>query len=222
LLSYPGYSAALMKSESLLPLPQSPKYLWYSAAIMKPEGPLLFPQELPSASASYPEPAKSCLYPSASFISSYIVHVFPLELCVFWIFPMHATCPAHWHLWERIRLMRSVYLLVCNSFYSAESHPTVRMNVTPPCLAFKSKLYKKASWDLQQRSFVSCWFVAWLILWPWRLRQHVTPKCRLTFNGLLLEGGTVCNHRWEHQIIQRKVEHVFIFGGGDDGGEEEE
>jgi hypothetical protein len=31
----------------------------------------------------------------------------------------------------------------------------------------------------------SCWFLAWLILWPWRWRQQVHPKCWLTFNRLL-------------------------------------
>jgi hypothetical protein len=31
---------------------------------------------------------------------------------------------------------------------------------------------------------VSCWFLAWLILWPGRWRWHVPPKRRLTFNRL--------------------------------------
>jgi hypothetical protein len=30
----------------------------------------------------------------------------------------------------------------------------------------------------------SRWFLAWLILRPWRLRRYVLPKRRLTFNGL--------------------------------------
>jgi hypothetical protein len=30
----------------------------------------------------------------------------------------------------------------------------------------------------------SCWFLAWLIFWPWRWRRHVHPKRRLIFNGL--------------------------------------
>jgi hypothetical protein len=29
-----------------------------------------------------------------------------------------------------------------------------------------------------------CWFFAWIILWPWRRRRHVSPKRQLTFNGL--------------------------------------
>jgi hypothetical protein len=30
----------------------------------------------------------------------------------------------------------------------------------------------------------SCWFLAWLILRPWRCRRHVPPKRQLTFSGL--------------------------------------
>jgi hypothetical protein len=30
---------------------------------------------------------------------------------------------------------------------------------------------------------LSCWFLAWLILQPWRWR-HVSPKRQFTFNGL--------------------------------------
>jgi hypothetical protein len=46
---------------------------------------------------------------------------------------------------------------------------------------------------LQGRSATaSCWFLAWRILQPWRLRRHVTPQCRLTFNGL-------------HGVISQKI-----------------
>jgi hypothetical protein len=31
---------------------------------------------------------------------------------------------------------------------------------------------------------LSCWFLAKLILWPWRRRQYVSPKYQFTFNGL--------------------------------------
>jgi hypothetical protein len=39
---------------------------------------------------------------------------------------------------------------------------------------------------------VSWWFLAWLILWPWRWRRHFPPKRQLTFNGL-------------HGIISQKI-----------------
>jgi hypothetical protein len=43
----------------------------------------------------------------------------------------------------------------------------------------------------------SSWFLAWLILWPWRWRRwHVPPKCRSTFNTL-------------HGVISQKIE-LFI------------
>jgi phage shock protein PspC (stress-responsive transcriptional regulator) len=31
---------------------------------------------------------------------------------------------------------------------------------------------------------VSCWFLAWLILPPWKSRRYIPPKRRLNFNGL--------------------------------------
>jgi hypothetical protein len=40
---------------------------------------------------------------------------------------------------------------------------------------------------------LSRWFLAWLILRPWRWRQHVPSKRRLTFNGL-------------HGVISQKIE----------------
>jgi hypothetical protein len=30
----------------------------------------------------------------------------------------------------------------------------------------------------------SCWFLAWLIVQPCRIRRHVSPKHRLTFSGI--------------------------------------
>jgi hypothetical protein len=41
-----------------------------------------------------------------------------------------------------------------------------------------------------------CWFLAWLILGPWRWRRHVSPKRRLTFDGI-------------HDVISHKIE-LFI------------
>jgi hypothetical protein len=47
----------------------------------------------------------------------------------------------------------------------------------------------------------SHWFLAWLVLRPWRLWLHVPPNRRLTFNGL-------------HGILSQKIElfnFFFIF-----------
>jgi hypothetical protein len=51
-----------------------------------------------------------------------------------------------------------------------------------------------------------CWFLAWLILWPWRWTRYVPPKRWLTFSGL-------------HGVISQKIElfndstvHDFISG----------
>jgi hypothetical protein len=43
---------------------------------------------------------------------------------------------------------------------------------------------------------LSCWLLAWFIFWPWRWRRYVTPKRRLTLNGL-------------HDVISQKTV-VFI------------
>jgi hypothetical protein len=42
----------------------------------------------------------------------------------------------------------------------------------------------------------SSWFLAWLILRPWRWRRYVRPKRRLTFNGL-------------HGVISQQTEHFI-------------
>jgi hypothetical protein len=55
-------------------------------------------------------------------------------------------------------------------------------------------------WDITLCSLlkvkVASWLLAWLILGSWRWRQHVCPKCQLTFNGL-------------HGIISQKTK-LFI------------
>jgi hypothetical protein len=45
------------------------------------------------------------------------------------------------------------------------------------------------------------WFLAWLILRPWRGRPHVTPQRRLTFNGL-------------HGVISQKIDLFMTTAGG--------
>jgi hypothetical protein len=45
-------------------------------------------------------------------------------------------------------------------------------------MMYKSSVF----WDITLPD--SCWFVAWIILQPWRWRPHVSPKRRFTFNGL--------------------------------------
>jgi hypothetical protein len=41
------------------------------------------------------------------------------------------------------------------------------------------------------------WFLAWLIIRPWRWRRNVPPKRRFTFNGL-------------HGVIFQKIEHFWL------------
>jgi hypothetical protein len=51
--------------------------------------------------------------------------------------------------------------------------------------------------------FASSWLLAWLILWPWRRRQHVLPKHLLTFNGhngCISEDRTLHNHCCENFV----------------------
>jgi hypothetical protein len=45
----------------------------------------------------------------------------------------------------------------------------------------------------------SWWFLAWLILQPWRRKWHLPPKRRLTFNGL--HGVISQPPLWEPQIL---------------------
>jgi hypothetical protein len=70
------------------------------------------------------------------------------------------------------------------------------------CLTLQQIISIKSSvfWDITpcnplkiyQLLPVSCWFLAWLI-WPWKWRQQVPPKHRLTFNRL-------------HSNISQKIE----------------
>jgi hypothetical protein len=56
------------------------------------------------------------------------------------------------------------------------------------CPNFSSALIWSVYWTyrlhLQQSHLLSRWFLARLIVRPWRWRRYVPPKCRLTFNGL--------------------------------------
>jgi hypothetical protein len=51
-------------------------------------------------------------------------------------------------------------------------------------------------WQLFCLLHTQCWFVAWLILRPWRWRRHVLPKRRLIFSGL-------------HGVISQKIKLVY-------------
>jgi hypothetical protein len=42
------------------------------------------------------------------------------------------------------------------------------------------------------------WFLAWLIIWLWRWRRHISPKRRLSFNGI-------------HSVISKKIEVYKLF-----------
>jgi hypothetical protein len=50
----------------------------------------------------------------------------------------------------------------------------------------------------RNQSFTSRWFLAWLILRPWRWRRHVPPKRLLAFNGI-------------HSVISQKTELFGLF-----------
>jgi hypothetical protein len=50
---------------------------------------------------------------------------------------------------------------------------------------------------------LSCRYLAWLILWPWRQTWYVPPKCQLTFNGL-------------HSVIPQKIALFCIYFLGPD------
>jgi hypothetical protein len=47
-------------------------------------------------------------------------------------------------------------------------------------------------------------FLAWLILWHWRWRQHIPPKCRLTFSRLHII--TLHNHCWHLKFYTEILE----------------
>jgi hypothetical protein len=53
-----------------------------------------------------------------------------------------------------------------------------------PCSPLKVKRRFRWTYRKQGLPFASFWFLAWLILRPWRWRRHVLPKRQSTFNGL--------------------------------------
>jgi hypothetical protein len=67
------------------------------------------------------------------------------------------------------------YLLWYKAMYSIESKPMFRRNILPPPSGSEDKLSKKpACKQVASRAvLVSCS----VILWPWRWRQYVAPKC---------------------------------------------
>jgi hypothetical protein len=53
--------------------------------------------------------------------------------------------------------------------------------MSPLFLGLKNKPSEKPELCLLP---ASCWFIAYLIFLPWRWRQHIPPKCQLSFNEL--------------------------------------
>jgi hypothetical protein len=51
--------------------------------------------------------------------------------------------------------------------------------------------------DRRVRHLLTRWFLAWLVLLPWRRRRYDLPKCRLTLNGL-------------HLVTTRKIEFFVV------------
>jgi hypothetical protein len=67
-------------------------------------------------------------------------------------------------------------------------------------LQFQRNTAPLSSGSSNKQSFLlsaSCWFLASLILWPWRSKRHVPPKRWLTFKEL-------------HDIILQKIELFMI------------
>jgi hypothetical protein len=77
----------------------------------------------------------------------------------------------------QIWLIEEFCLLGYNAMQSDERQPTFRRNVSP---SSGSKNKRESRWQAE----LSRWYVARLILQPWRWRWHVPPKCLLTFNRL--------------------------------------
>jgi hypothetical protein len=63
------------------------------------------------------------------------------------------------------RLKRPIFCVITPCSPSGESQSTFRSNI-------------------ESLLFASCWFLAWLILRPWRWRRCFPPNHRLTFTGL--------------------------------------
>jgi hypothetical protein len=72
---------------------------------------------------------------------------------------------------------------------------TFKKNISPPSSELKSKQTRSRTWLLA----VSCCFLSYLTIRPWRWKQYVSPKHRLTFTGL-------------NNVISKKTE-IFINAG---------
>jgi hypothetical protein len=90
----------------------------------------------------------------------------------------------------RFSVMKVFYLLGYNAVQPVESQPTFRRNMSPSSWGSNRSSEKPASSACQL--LLRC-FIARLILQSWRWRRHVSPKRRLTFNGV-------------HGVISQKTE----------------
>jgi hypothetical protein len=94
-------------------------------------------------------------------------------------------------MWNMVwRLILNIY----TSCVGFEVLSVVALKTAIFCIVMSCSSVKLARRRGQQSA--SCWFLVWLILWPWGWRQYASPKCQLTFTGL-------------HDVISQKIE-VFI------------
>jgi hypothetical protein len=80
-----------------------------------------------------------------------------------------------------------------NGVWSFESHQISRRYMSFPSSGSKNKRSRKPEWKVTSRA---CWFLAWLIRFPWRWMRHVPPKRLLIFIEL-------------HEVISQKTE-IFV------------
>jgi DNA modification methylase len=66
-----------------------------------------------------------------------------------------------------------IYLLRYNTMQSIESQPTFQRNNSHPTSVLTSKSSKKPAWSMRQACSACYWFLAWLILWPWRGTPYI-------------------------------------------------